>query len=60
MADPKKPLARNLGSFFGHIWKAVKTKPDTKQKQVVRKKVEEQEHGDVILRRTTIDEIEKK
>ena len=57
----KKPLMRNLGEFFGHIIKAVRTDPASeKQKTVVRRTVEEQEAEDVILRRTTIEEIEIK
>ena len=54
----KKPLMRNIGEFFGHIVKAVKTDPSKKQ-EVSRTK-EEQETNDVILRRTTIEEIEFK
>ena len=57
--DKKTSLIRNLGAFFGHIVKAVKTDPST-TKTVVRKTVEEQEHGDITLRRTTIEEIEFK
>lgn len=52
---------RNLGEFFGHIVKGVKSDPrnnPAKRKQVVRKNVEEEQRGDVILRRTTIEEIE--
>ncbi len=50
---------RNLGAFFGHIVKAVKTDPREKN-NVVRKSVEEETHGDITLRRTTIEEIEFK
>ena len=50
---------RNLGAFFGHIVKAVKTDPREK-KTVVRKSVEEETHGDITLRRTTIEEVEFK
>ena len=57
--EKKTSLFRNLGAFFGHIVKAVKTDPNTKR-TVVRKTVEEQEHGDITLRRTTIEEIEFK
>ena len=55
----KTSLMRNLGAFFGHIVKAVKTDPREK-KTVVRKTVEEETPGDVTLRRTTIEEIEFK
>ncbi len=57
--DKKTSLIRNLGAFFGHIVKAVKTDPST-SKTVVRKTVEEQEHDGITLRRTTIEEIEFK
>ncbi len=57
--DKKTSLFRNLGTFFGHIVKAVKTDPNTKR-TVIRKTVEEEEHGDITLRRTTIEEIEFK
>ena len=50
---------RNLGAFFGHIVRAVKTDPREKR-TVVRKTVEEETHGDITLRRTTIEEIEFK
>ena len=57
--EKKTSLMRNLGAFFGHIVKAVKT--DAREKKtVVRKTVEEETHGDVTLRRTTIEEIEFK
>ena len=56
MPDPKrKSLMHNLGEFVGHIVKAVKTDPS---KKVVKRTVEEEDSGDVILRRTTIEEIE--
>ena len=57
--EKKKSLMRNLGAFFGHIVKAVKTEPSEKR-TVVRKTVEEESHGDITLRRTTIEEIEFK
>ncbi len=57
--DKKTSLFRNLGAFFGHIVKAVKTDPSTKR-TVIRKTVEEEEHGEITLRRTTIEEIEFK
>ncbi len=57
--EKKTSLMRNLGAFFGHIVKAVKTDA-SKKKSVVRKTVEEETHGDITLRRTTIEEIEFK
>ncbi len=50
-------LMRNLGSFFGHIIKGVKTDP-AREKTTVRRTVEEEKRGDVVLRRTTIEEVE--
>ena len=60
---PEKPnnsLARNLGAFFGHIVKAVKTDPARTQRREVRRQTTHEDRGDVILRRTTIEEIEIK
>ena len=58
-ADDNKPLMRSLGEFFGHVWKGVKTDPARK---VVRKQVVEEERqtseGKVVLRRTTVEEVE--
>lgn len=51
----------SLGAFFGHVWKGVKTDP-TKPPVVARTKVEEEvrdtPQGKVVLRRTTIEEVE--
>jgi hypothetical protein len=57
MADsPKKPLMRSLGEFFGHIFHGIRTDP---AKKSIRREVEEQQRDDgVILRRTTIEEVE--
>lgn len=55
----------SLGSFFGHIWKGIKTDPTAPAKPTrheVRREVETEERqtpdGKVILRRTTIEEVE--
>jgi hypothetical protein len=54
----KKPLMRSLGEFVGHIVKGLRTDP---AKKVIRKDVQEQQRDDgVILRRTTIEEVELK
>ena len=55
-APEKKPLMRSLGEFVGHIVKAVRTDPTNAAE--VRRDVEEEQRGDVTLRRTTIEEIE--
>ncbi len=52
-----KPLMRSLGEFVGHIIKAVKTEPKGKR-VVLNKTTQQQRHGDITLRRTTIEEIE--
>jgi hypothetical protein len=56
----KKPLMRSLGEFFGHIIKGAKTDPSAPKRSVVRREVKEEDRGDVILRRTMIEEIEIK
>lgn len=59
-----KSLMRNLGEFVGHIVKGVKTDPAAQEKQgrtqEIRRDVEEEDRGDMILRRTTIEEVEFK
>lgn len=61
-----KPLMRNLGEFFGHIAKGLRTdlaapKPAA-PKVVTRQTIEEEERqtpqGKVVLRRTIIEEVE--
>jgi len=58
----KKSISRSLGEFFGHILRGAKTKVDDKGNEVVRtevkRTVEEEDRGDMVLRRTTIDEVE--
>jgi len=54
--ENKKHLMRSIGEFVGHITKAAKHKPS--ERQVIRKDVEEEQRGDITLRRTTIEEIE--
>ncbi len=54
----KKSMMRNVGEFVGHIFKAIKTDPS--RRTVVRKTVEEEDRGDVTLRRTTIEGVEIK
>ncbi len=52
----KKPLMRSLGEFFGHVFHGIRTDPSRK---VIRKEVQEQQRDDgVVLRRTTIEEVE--
>ena len=58
--DHNQSFMRNLGEFFGHIARGIRTDPtraDSSTREVNRR-VQEQRDGDVIYRRTTIDEIE--
>lgn len=58
----KKSISRSLGEFFGHILRGAKTSVDDKGNEVLRREVkrtvEEEQQGDLVLRRTTIDEVE--
>lgn len=73
--SPSKGLMRSLGEFVGHIVKAVRTDPvkpgesdrarrashsDPPNRVEVNRTTEVREENDLILRRTTIDEIEVK
>ena len=58
MAERKnKSLMQSLGEFVGHIVKAVKADPG-KKRTVIKKTTEEEQRGNLTLRRTTIEEIE--
>lgn len=59
-APADKTLMRSLGEFFGHVMKGIRTDPRATDRTVVRSEVEEEDRGDVVLRRTTIEEIEFK
>ena len=58
---PDKPLARSLGEFVGHLWHSVR-RDVSRDRREFRRTVEEEERdspaGKVVLRRTTIEEIE--
>jgi hypothetical protein len=58
--SPDKPLMRSLGEFFGHVVKGIRTDPAAgRERNEVRRTVEEEKRPDgVILRRTTIEEVE--
>lgn len=67
--NPKHPagkqptLMRSIGRFFGHITHAVKTPAPSAEREEIARETREahttDEHGRrVILRRTTIDEVE--
>ncbi len=58
-----KGLMRSLGEFFGHIVKAVRTEPTRSGGRTtveVSRKSDLRETDNIILRRTTIEEIEVK
>ena len=56
----KKPLMRCLGEFFGNIAQGIRTNPeaDVERKEVNRTVEQRTTDEGVILRRTTIDEVE--
>ncbi len=64
-APAENSLMRSLGEFVGHISRAVKTDvtPDLRERLEVRRDVREAvadtPSGPIVLRRTTIDEIER-
>ena len=59
MQPQDKTIMRSLGEFFGHIVRGVRTNPeDTSEVREIRRHVEEETHGDVVMRRTTVEEIE--
>lgn len=55
--ERKKSLMRNLGEFFGHITRAIRTDAGKNKPTIVRKDVEEEQRGNITLRRTTIEEV---
>ena len=58
MGDARnKTLMRSLGEFVGHVFKAVRSDP-ARRRAVLDRKVQEEQRGNVTLRRTTIEEIE--
>ena len=52
----KGSLMHNLGAFVGHIAKALRS--DRRHTKVVKKSMQEEARGTMVLRRTTIEEIE--
>ena len=55
--DKKKSLMRCLGEFTGNIARGIRTKVDEPVTEEVSKTVEETKDGQVILRRTVIEEV---
>lgn len=63
--EPHKSLMNSLGSFFGHIWKGIRTDPAAPSPPTRRVVKTDTEHevrdtpqGRVVIRRTTIEEVE--
>lgn len=57
----KKSIMRCVGEFFGHVGRAIKTKPTQEgERRELKRTVEERQEGEVTLRRTTIEEVEFK
>ena len=54
----RKSIARSVGEFVGHIVEGVKTDPAETRSTEVRRTVEETTKDGVVLRRTTIEEVE--
>ena len=54
----EKSIMRSLGEFVGHVVKGIKTDPTAPEVKEVSRSVETEDRGDVVLRRTTIDEVE--
>ena len=48
---------RQLGEFVGHIVAGIRADPKA-NRTIVSKRVEEEQRGKIVLRRTTIEEIE--
>ena len=57
-SSDKKTLARSVGEFVGHIVEGVKADPSKDRTAEVRRTVEETTQDGVVLRRTTIEEVE--
>lgn len=56
---PPKSLARALGEFVGHIARAVRHDPTPAHRtETLRRDVVEEARGNMVLRRTTIEEVE--
>ncbi len=57
MERTPRNLMRSLGEFVGHVWRAVRSDP-AGHRAVLSRTVQEEQRGNVTLRRTTIEEIE--
>ena len=57
MSSKKKSLMRCLGEFTGHIFSAIR-KPAGPETHELRHETQKARQGDVVLRRTVIEEVE--
>jgi len=57
MTAQDKSLMRCLGEFVGHVWTAIR-QPAGTRKQQLRHETQETRKGEVVLRRTVIEEVE--
>ena len=58
-SDADKSIMRSLGEFVGHVVKGIKSDPAADGSRTEgRRTVETEERDDVVLRRTTIEEVE--
>ncbi|MEZ6242609.1 MAG: hypothetical protein R3B57_06145 [Phycisphaerales bacterium] len=58
MGDKQITRMRGLGRFFGHVWGAVRSPAGRSERVEVRREIEEERHGRITVRRTTVEEIE--
>ena len=60
MSVPRKSLMRSLGEFFGHVRAGMRAPVPREEgeRTVVRKETEERREGNVVLRRTVVEEVE--
>lgn len=60
--DPNPGLMHALGSFFGHLWHGIRTDPAKPERRIVKTETQletrDTPQGRVVLRRTTIEEVE--
>jgi len=62
MSPPRKSLMRCLGEFVGHVVRGAKSNPSgsrsTSHRQEIRRDERVERRGNLILRRTVVEEIE--
>jgi len=58
MTEQRITRMRGIGRFFGHVWGAVRAPAGRSERVEVRRHTDEQRRDGVIVRRTTIEEVE--